>query len=105
MSVPRPSGTGGGPSITVIKTTLVSGSNTIASPGGTPTDGNQIRYYFKQPTSGAAGTMTFNAIFVFPDGYVPNVSTTNGKTDLMEATYESVSAKWLVTKFIGGISI
>jgi len=91
--------------VTTVKTTLVSGSNTIASPGGTPADGDERRYYFKQPASGAAGTMTFNAIFVFPDGYVPNVSTTNGKTDLMEATYESVSAKWVVTKFIGGISI
>ena len=95
----------GFPTKVTIKTTLTNGANTIASPGGSPSDGNERRYYLKQPASGAAGTITFNAIFVFPDGYIPNVSTSNSRTDLMEAIYESVSSKWIVTKFIGGLSI
>jgi hypothetical protein len=98
-------GGGGGSSATYIRTTLTSGGNTIASPGGTPANGDVRIYLLKQPASGAAGTITFNAIFIFPDGYVPNVSTTNNRTDLFEATYDSVSSKWIATKFIGGLNL
>lgn len=96
---------GGGSAATYVRTTLTNGANTVASPGGSPANGDVRIYLLKQPASGAAGTITFNAIFIFPDSYTPNVSTTNGRTDLMEATYDSVSAKWIVTKFIGGIAI
>jgi len=102
-------GGGGGPSVTYVRTTLANGAaNTIDSPGGSPANGDVRIYLFKQPASGAAATITFNAIFVFPDGFIPSVSTTNGKTDLMEATFltsNSVGDKWVVTKFIGGYSL
>jgi len=94
----------GGSSATYIRTTLTSGGNTIASPGGTPANGDVRIYLLKQPASGV-GTITFNAIFIFPDGYVPNVSTINNRTDLFEATYDSESAKWIATKFIGGLNL
>jgi len=96
---------GGGTSATYIRTTLANGANTIASPGGSPSNGDVRIYLLKQPASGAAGTITFNAIFALPNAFIPNVSTTNGWTDLCEATYDSVSGKWLITKFIGGYSL
>lgn len=90
---------------TYVRTTLDTGTNTITSPGSAATNGDSRIYMLKQPLSGAAGTITFNPIFVFPDGFIPNVSTTNGKTDLMEVTFDSVVSKWVVTKFIGGYSL
>jgi len=90
---------------TYVRTTLTTGANTITSPGSASTNGDLRIYMLKQPLSGAAGTITFNPIFVFPDGFIPNVSTTNSKTDLMEVTFDSVVSKWVVTKFIGGYSL
>ncbi len=96
---------GGGNSATYVRIDLDNGANTIASPGGSPANGDVRIYLLKQPASGAAGTITFNSIFAFPDAFVPNVSTTNGRTDWVEFTYDSVSNRWVCTKFIGGYAL
>ena len=94
-------GGGGGSSATYVRTTLASGANTIASPGGTPADGDVRVYYMKQPASGV-GTITWNAIFLFPSNYVANLSTTVNYVDLFEFTYDSTVSKWRATRMIGG---
>lgn len=92
---------GGSSAATYIRTTLTNGANTIASPGGTPADGAVRVYHMKQPASGV-GTITWNAIFLFPTGYVANLSTTANYVDLFEFTYDSTVSKWRATRMIGG---
>jgi hypothetical protein len=101
ISLSALSASSSGTPATYIRTTLANGANTIASPSGTPADGDVRVYHMKQPASGV-GTITWNAIFLFPTGYVANLSTTANYVDLFEFTYDSTASKWRATRMIGG---
>lgn len=64
--------------------TLASGATTIAYTGLPAAGSSQVLLLrFQQPASGAAGTINWPGISVYPGGTAPATSTTNGKVDLV----------------------
>jgi hypothetical protein len=86
---------------TIVNVNLSNGANTIASPSGSPFDGQEIIYRLYQPSSGSPGTATWNAIFNFGP-YSITLSTANGRFDIVKVMYRSSGPKWDVVGFLPG---
>lgn len=75
---------------------VLTGSPTIATPSGTPYDGQQMLLELIQDGTGNR-TVTWGAGYVFSDDVpVPTLSTTAGKTDLVGIQYSTANSKWKV---------
>lgn len=72
---------------------LSSGSVTIVM-GAASTYVRRMTFLLRQPLSGAAGTVTWPASFVFPGGTKPALSTVNGYVDRVDALWDPSSAKY-----------
>jgi hypothetical protein len=81
---------------------LVNGANTLANPTGTFADGKTLKWRMKQPTSGAAGTVTLGNKFRIPASATTPLpfSTVNSKVDILAAMYNEADDKWDIVTFI-----
>lgn len=68
-------------------------SFTVAAPTGTPNDGQKLVIRIKQDGSGSR-VATWNAIYRFPAGTAPTLTTTASKTDYLGFIYNSADTKW-----------
>jgi uncharacterized protein (TIGR02145 family) len=66
---------------------LTNGANTVAITG--MLDGGQYILYVFQPSSGAAGTVTWDAKQIWGNAGAPILTTTNGKLDMISINYNS----------------
>ena len=72
---------------------LNSGANTLTLTGGAA--GGRYLLLLKQPSSGAAGTVTFSPIPLWPSATAPTLSTTNNYLDIVTLAYSGIEAKYL----------
>ncbi len=70
----------------------IAGNRTIAAPSNTPVDGQKIRMEITQDATGSR-TLTWNAIYDWGTAGAPTLTTTAGKTDLIEFAYNATAAK------------
>lgn len=73
--------------------TLATGATTMSAPTN-PADGQVMTYELRQPPSGGAGTVTWNAAFDFGAAATPTLSATNNLYDLVSFRYSSRNSKW-----------
>lgn len=81
----------------IYTTTLTSAATTIANPTGTPGDGQQLQYRFKQDATGnrtIAPSGWGTAYRFSTDVPAPTLTTTAGKTDYVGFQYNSTDAKY-----------
>jgi parallel beta-helix repeat protein len=72
---------------------LNSGANTLTLTGGAA--GGRYLLLLKQPTSGAAGTVTFSPVPLWLSATAPTLSTTNSYLDIVTLAYSGIEAKYL----------
>jgi hypothetical protein len=72
---------------------LNSGANTLTLSGGAA--GGRYLLVLKQPTSGAAGTVTFSPVPKWSSATAPVLSTTNDYVDLVTLYYSGIEAAYL----------
>lgn len=91
------------PNITTTDMVIVTlaGSVIVAAPFGNPVAGQVLMIRLKQDSVGSH-TATWNAVYRFPGGAIPTLSTTAAKTDYIEFQYNSVDSTWDNIRFVGG---
>ncbi|HEU0266714.1 MAG TPA: hypothetical protein VFQ70_03730 [Candidatus Saccharimonadaceae bacterium] len=72
---------------------LASGSTALAFYGQPDKRARRIELFIAQPSSGAAGTITWPPNVLFPGG-IPSLSSTNGAVDRVRLTYIASSGNW-----------
>jgi hypothetical protein len=72
--------------------TLGNGNNNISFSNGQ--DGAKYLLILKQPSSGAAGTVTWSTTPRWPGGVAPTLTTTNGRVDYIGFVYNGVDSKY-----------
>lgn len=71
---------------------LASGANTITL--ANPESGANYKIYLKQPSSGAAGTVTFDPVPLWPSGVAPVLTVTNAALDVAYFGYDGTASKY-----------
>jgi hypothetical protein len=71
---------------------LASGANTITL--ANPESGANYKIYLKQPSSGAAGTVTFSPVPLWPSGVAPMLTVTNSALDVAYFGYDGTASKY-----------
>jgi hypothetical protein len=80
---------------------LVAGGDlTIAAPTN-PTNGQKLRLHAIQDATGSR-LFTWNVVFKWASGTPPVLSTAAGARDLLEWTYDSISAVWVGSMLVKG---
>jgi hypothetical protein len=72
---------------------LDSGANTLTLTN--PGNGGRYLLLLKQPSSGAAGTVTFSPVPLWPSATAPTLSTTNNYLDIVTLAYSGIEAKYV----------
>ncbi|HEY5138199.1 MAG TPA: hypothetical protein VIJ25_02610, partial [Methylococcales bacterium] len=75
--------------------TLVSGNNNLTI--SNPVDGEVIVLNLYQPSSGAAGTVTFSPIPIPEGGTLPVLTVTNSAYDMVVLKYNGTKSKWVIS--------
>lgn len=75
--------------------TLVTGANTVTE--ANPKDGARYLLLVKQPSSGAAGTVTWPASFDWGGAGTPILSAVNSQVDMISLVYRSDDTKYYAT--------
>ena len=78
---------------TDIGTVTLAGNRNFAPPGGTLVPGQKLLLRIKQDATGSR-LPTWNAIYRFPGGAAPTLTTTAGKTDYIGFIYNQADTKW-----------
>lgn len=71
---------------------LGNGANTITL--SNPDSGANYKIYLKQPASGAAGTVTFSPVPLWPSGIAPTLTVTNSALDIVYLGYDGTASKY-----------
>jgi hypothetical protein len=80
----------------------LTGSPTLATPSGTPVDGQQMQMNFIQDGSGSR-VITYSTGYSFStDIPSPTLTTTPGATDILGFQYASASGKWRLLGLVKG---
>ena len=75
---------------------VVLGGNRALGAPTNPTNGQQATWVVVQDGTGSR-TLSYNAIFLFPGGVAPVLTTTASRADLLSGIYDSVADNWLMT--------
>ena len=59
-----------------------------------PLDGGRYNLILKQPSSGAAGTVSWPGTVLWPSGNIPGLSTANNKVDIISFVYDATNTKY-----------
>jgi hypothetical protein len=78
---------------TDIFTVTLGGNRTIGAPGGTPVSGQKLVGRLKQDGTGSR-VPAWNAIYRFPGGTAPTLTTAANKTDYLGFIYNAADSKW-----------
>jgi hypothetical protein len=78
-----------------IVTVTLGGNRTVGAPTGTPApaNGDKLEFRLKQDGTGTR-TVTWNAVYRFPGGTAPTLTTAANKTDKLRFEYNTADTKW-----------
>lgn len=81
-------------STTTYATVVLGGSRTMAAPSANPPASGDVVFRIAQDATGSH-TVTWNAIYEWPNGTAPTLSTTGASVDLIKCLFDNSSTKYL----------